>query len=206
MDSFATPSDRMVAIILPGKWEKGKGHEVFFVIEGEKGYRKTGDAQSMKEPWYWGDPDDESKSYEKAFSATKEYNSKRGITPEEAEVIIISSMNETIRRQGLVREERESLEASLPQCVGILPYKDIHLIWDYVIEGKSPGKFLEAVLANEFHEAVTSAEKYLTIDQFKALSQYVHGSLPDECWRSRKNVNAWKKAGGKIGLGWLERK
>lgn len=84
------PNDKYIAWIDPQGWVKGRGHLVSIVIDGENGVRRTGG--QGKEPWYWGDPNDEAKSLEIAEKDAKDYNLKHGIDQEQADDILNESM------------------------------------------------------------------------------------------------------------------
>jgi hypothetical protein len=85
---------RMITYIPATSWTKGKGHRVSFVIENEAGHAPNGNAPEGGEiePWYWGNPNDEAKSYELAKKTARAYNQKRKISEEEEMRILISSM------------------------------------------------------------------------------------------------------------------
>lgn len=81
---------KAVAYISPCGWVKGKGHRVSFVLPNEGFQRPTGG--DGVEPWYWGDPNDCSKSLEMAEEMARKYNSDRGISDSEADRILLQSM------------------------------------------------------------------------------------------------------------------
>jgi hypothetical protein len=86
-----TGTRRWVYLVMPGDWEKGKGHLVRLVFENTYGYCLSGGGG--KEPWYWGDPDDEEKSLILAEETALDHNLRRGLTPLDIQRIILSSMN-----------------------------------------------------------------------------------------------------------------
>lgn len=190
---------RIVAIILAGKWVKGRGHEVFFAREGEQGYCLSDD------PWYWGDPGDEARSFKAAQATADEYNEKRGISKDDALLIVTASMRDSVRNQALVSKERDKMDKAVPEYAGCVPYRILFSLFDYVITGQDPGEFVEAVLCNKLNQALMLADDSWTLDQIKALTKYVFNckQIPDACWGSQEKVDAWKKAGGKVGKGWL---
>jgi hypothetical protein len=61
------------------------------VFENTYGYCLSGGGG--KEPWYWGDPDDEEKSLILAEETALDHNLRRGLTPLDIQRIILSSMN-----------------------------------------------------------------------------------------------------------------
>jgi hypothetical protein len=199
---------RVVAVILAGKWVKGLGHEVCFVKEGEQGCYATGDEPSEyggAAPWYWGDPDDEAKSFKAAQATADGYNERRGISKEDAAVIVAKSMRDGIRNRALVDRERDKMEAAVPEYAGCIRYRILFSLFDYVIAGQDPGGFLEAFLSNDLNRALMLADSGWTLEQFQALRSYLNNTkeIPQACWTSAANVAAWKKSGGKVGRGWV---
>ena len=90
-----------VAYIPHTAWTKGKGHRVHFVIEGEDCMRPNGDTPEggSTEPWYWGDPNSATKSYELAVKMAEEYNLELGISKERADDIVMNSMIAGMRKR-----------------------------------------------------------------------------------------------------------
>jgi len=197
--------ERIVAIVLAGKWVKGLGHEVCFAKEGEQGYYSSGDDPSGgAAPWYWGDGVNETISLEKAQDTADEYNERRGISKKDAAKIVAASMRDSIRKTSLIDRERVRMEQDVPEYAGCIPYRSLFSLFDYVISGQGPGGFLEAVLANDLNKSLTKADGEWTLEQLRALTTYIYNHLPDECWKYQAKVDAWKKAGGKVGQGWLK--
>jgi hypothetical protein len=197
---------RIVAVILAGKWVKGKGHEVCFAKEGEQGYYSTGDDPSGgSAPWYWGDPDDEAKSFEAAQALADDNNAKRGISKEDSALIVAGSMRESIRNRALIDRERDKMDKAVPEYAGCIPYRILFSLFDYVIAGQDPGGFLEAFLSNDLNRTLMLADSGWTLEKLQALRSYLNNTkeIPQACWTSAANVAAWKKAGGKIGKGWV---
>ncbi len=81
---------RFIYWVDPASWVKGKGHRVSIVVEGERGHYPTGSAD--KEPWWWGDRQDEARSLELAEQTALEANTRRGFTEEQVMQILMSSM------------------------------------------------------------------------------------------------------------------
>jgi hypothetical protein len=203
----AVAEGRIVAVILAGKWVKGLGHEVCFAKEGEQGYYATGDEPSEyggAAPWYWGDGVDEALSFKKAQDTADKYNERRGISKKDAAKIVAVSMRDSIRKTSLIDRERDKMEKAVPEYAGCIPYRSLFSLFDYVNSGQGPGGFLEAVLANDLNKSLTKADGEWTLEQLRALTTYIYNHLPDECWKCQAKVDAWKKAGGKVGQGWLK--
>ena len=66
----------------------------------------------------------------------------------------------------------------------------------YIEQGILPGSFLQAVLRNDFREAVTHADD-LNLLNLRAYSVYLYNEAPGVCYGSPEKVAAWvaKKAG-----------
>lgn len=80
---------RMVAYIPGTDYVEGHGFRVAFVVEGEDGYRPTGQwpcPPGGQMPWFWGPTLDD------ANKAAEEYNAERGILKMEAFKIVGQSM------------------------------------------------------------------------------------------------------------------
>lgn len=79
---------RWIAYIPPTTVPCEDGYRVSFVIENESGHFPTGDTPEggQTEPWYWGP------TLKDAEECAAKYNADRGISPEEADKILVSSM------------------------------------------------------------------------------------------------------------------
>lgn len=82
---------RMFAFIPGTDFVEGQGFRVAFVVEGEDGYRPTGNwpyeaRPGQVLPWFWGP------TLMDAERAADDYNERRGIPKEEALKIIHESM------------------------------------------------------------------------------------------------------------------
>ena len=60
----------------------------------------------------------------------------------------------------------------------------------YAEEGRPTGGFLEAVLANDLHQAVARADSQ-NREALPTIVLYIVNNLPRRCWGSTKKVNAW---------------
>ena len=83
---------RFIAFIPADAFVQGEGMRVSIVFENESGHFPTGGAGTGKEPWYYGNIRDAATSYEEACRTAEEWNASRGISPEEAQKILDSSM------------------------------------------------------------------------------------------------------------------
>ena len=86
---------KIVAYIPPDGYVEGQGYRVSFVVEGEDGHRPTGNwpytgraGEAM--PWFWGH------DLKGAQQIATEYNAERGVTREEADLIITRSMARSV--------------------------------------------------------------------------------------------------------------
>lgn len=62
-----------------------KGYTPAIAVRGQKGYRMMTGQSEDQEPWYWGD-------LEQAKENAVLQNSRRGISPIEADRIVVSTM------------------------------------------------------------------------------------------------------------------
>jgi len=93
------PQARMVCWINPLDRVENYGFRVAFVIEGEDGYRPTGNwpyggkvGEAM--PWFWGP------TLAIAEKLADEYNERLGVSKEDASKIIARSISAGLRRTG----------------------------------------------------------------------------------------------------------
>jgi hypothetical protein len=92
-------SMKMVAFISAEQFVEGHGYRVSFVVDGEDGYRPTGNwpytgAPGETLPWFWGP------TFEDAERTAREYNARMGISETETFEIIARSMTTLRRRHG----------------------------------------------------------------------------------------------------------
>jgi hypothetical protein len=62
---------------------------------------------------------------------------------------------------------------------------------NYLVYGFEPGSFWTAVLANDWHRAISSSHPGNTIEHLKMASGWIHDSFPVESYGSYKNVKRW---------------
>ena len=88
------PEGRRIFYISPSAFTPGKGHRVSFVFENDPNHYPTGNTPEGgdTEPWYWGNADDEPRSFEEAEATARQQNERRGISLEEELNILVSSM------------------------------------------------------------------------------------------------------------------
>ena len=67
----------------------------------------------------------------------------------------------------------------------------------YIDNRIKPGKFLTAVIQNNFSEAVGQAD-HININNLPAFACYFYNEAPSPCWGSPEKMAAWLK-GGKHG-------
>lgn len=80
------------------------------------------------------------------------------------------------------------------------PYTDLvprHAarLYSFLEFGRTPGPFLEAILANNLAAAIVASE---TDEQhlIPNLVKWVLNYLPNEAWGSERKIQAWKRRGG----------
>ena len=62
---------------------------------------------------------------------------------------------------------------------------------NYLVYGFEPGSFWTAVLANDWHRAISSSHPSNTIEHLKMASGWIHDSFPVESYGGYKNVKRW---------------
>ena len=67
-------------------------------------------------------------------------------------------------------------------------------MYNYLVHGFSPGGCFTAVLANDFHGAISRSHPVNTIQAFKALSGWMINELPLRIYGSYGSVNNWLAA------------
>ncbi len=73
-------------------------------------------------------------------------------------------------------------------------------IKDYVERGVLPGWFLQAVITNNFRQAVFRVPKE-EANNLEAYAHYFYAIVPAECHGSEEAMKAWVARGGKEGKG-----
>ena len=66
----------------------------------------------------------------------------------------------------------------------------------YLDHGHVPGGFLQACLSNDLTQAVGRAgrgEGGITIEQLRAIVQFLYNCAPTESWGSEERMDAWAK-------------
>lgn len=74
------------------------------VTEDEPGHAPLVGRGSMSQPWYWGH------EYEQACKIARECNLERGLSDDDVDEIVISSVAASCRQDGRVAAARERLE------------------------------------------------------------------------------------------------
>ena len=62
---------------------------------------------------------------------------------------------------------------------------------DYLVNGRSPGGFYTAVLANDFMSAVIRSHPGNQIDALKGLAGWISNTMPTAAWGSYDRVQTW---------------
>jgi hypothetical protein len=60
----------------------------------------------------------------------------------------------------------------------------------YIEQGVPPGQFLQAVLRNDFAEAVVAADD-ANLAAILGIARFMHNEVPRSVWGSRETVDAW---------------
>jgi hypothetical protein len=71
----------------------------------------------------------------------------------------------------------------------------------FVLEGRLPGNFLQAVLSNDLKNAVSMADE-VNLPVLQKYVLFLFNYVPEPCWGSREKMHAWNKVGGYTG--WQE--
>ena len=87
------------------------------------------------------------------------------------------------------REENLTLGLS----VQLIPDHMHKAIRAYVLDGRRPGDFLQAVLQNNLMDAVTRADDE-NLPALRAWAMLLYNFTPEACWGSAERVDAWVKA------------
>lgn len=66
-------------------------------------------------------------------------------------------------------------------------------MFNYLVHGFSPGSFFTAVLANDFHSAMSRSHPSNTITALKALTGWMYDCMPRRAFGSYEAVDAWLK-------------
>jgi hypothetical protein len=64
-------------------------------------------------------------------------------------------------------------------------------LYNYLVHGFEPGSFWTAVLANDWHRAISSSHPSNTIEHLKMATGWIHDSFPVESYSSYRNVKSW---------------
>jgi len=64
-------------------------------------------------------------------------------------------------------------------------------MFNYLVYGFGPGGCFTSVLANDFYGAIQRSHPANTIQSFKALTGWIHSSVPREAWGNYDAVSNW---------------
>lgn len=84
-----------------------------------------------------------------------------------------------------LRDETDSLIAGIPVPI-------LEGLRDYRLRRIPVGGFLHAVLCNNLHEAICSADVG-SLTAIRPIVLYVQNAMPSTCWGSQEKVEAWLK-------------
>ena len=65
----------------------------------------------------------------------------------------------------------------------------------YIEDGTAPGKFLRAVLSNDFAAASVRAD-HLNLPLLPSIARWLYNGVPEGAWGSAATVDAWIDKGG----------
>jgi hypothetical protein len=74
-----------------------------------------------------------------------------------------------------------------------LPTRMLPILYGYVVDGRQPGSFLQAVIENNLNHALmfADAENFAAL---KSWSQFFYDHTPSQCWGSREIMQAYTQA------------
>ena len=72
-----------------------------------------------------------------------------------------------------------------------VPQEYFDPLYNYLVHGFEPGSFWTAVLANDWHRAISSSHPSNTIEHLKMATGWIHDSFPVESYSSYRNVKSW---------------
>jgi hypothetical protein len=64
-------------------------------------------------------------------------------------------------------------------------------LYNYLVHGFEPGSFWTAVLANDWHRAISSSHPGNTVDHLKMATGWIHDSFPVESYGGYSNIKQW---------------
>jgi hypothetical protein len=92
-------------------------------------------------------------------------------------------------------DEYNAYVGDLSKGLALIPQHCRTGMHDYIMDGRRPGDFLQAVLRNDFMDAVCRAD---ADNRFSLIgyAHLLHNYAPDESYGSRTRVDAWVGHGG----------
>jgi hypothetical protein len=91
------PKRRCVRILL-GQHVPGRGYVPSMVTEGEAGHSPLVGSGELSEPWYWGD------DYDSACKIAADFNRRLGLSDDDVETIVASSITAQFHAEASQRE------------------------------------------------------------------------------------------------------
>jgi len=73
-----------------------------------------------------------------------------------------------------------------------LPERFRESIERWILEGIPPGRFLEAVLANDLKESFARADD-VSVVELPGLVSWLYNHAPMNCWGSREIMDSWRE-------------
>ena len=71
-------------------------------------------------------------------------------------------------------------------------------LYNYLVHGFEPGSFWTAVLANDWHRAISSSHPGNTIESLKHASGWIHDAFPQESYGGYSNIKEWMELDSSI--------
>jgi hypothetical protein len=96
------------------------------------------------------------------------------------------------------REQRYKHEVGIQMMLRDIPDHMHDSVWRWVNDGVLPGDFMQAILHNDFPEAILRADEHNKTYLFGWA--FILHHLPRDCWGSEENYKKWHETGGYNGL------
>lgn len=96
----------------------------------------------------------------------------------------------------MIQYERDDIKRD--RMFQLYPDQDTrHLVEGYIDQGKEPGDFLEAVIANKLDDAVSHAVTLsYNLNTVAEILRWFHRYAPVQCWGSSDIYKTWVKRKG----------
>ena len=95
--------------------------------------------------------------------------------------------------QTMLQKRAEQFETDMVKC-NVPDYMQLALL-RYLMNGSKPGKFLTAVLTNDFMKAVSNADA-TNVNNLKSYMYFLYNYAPVLSYGSEERVKEWMESGG----------